>query len=92
VIPLHDDTFDDDTTRIIVFPNPARDYLRIRIHPSVQGEFTLRLFGGNGKLLKQQQFSENEFQTGISDFPPGIYMYEIFNSKGYYENGRIVVK
>ncbi|MFW5706737.1 MAG: T9SS type A sorting domain-containing protein [Bacteroidota bacterium] len=54
--------------------------------------FSLRLFFGNGRLIKEQKFQENEARISLKDLPAGFYIYEITNRKGFYETGKVILR
>lgn len=52
---------------IKVFPNPVNDFLNIHLNQNIQGEFTLLLFPGDGKLIEEKRFSGSNSIAGCSE-------------------------
>jgi hypothetical protein len=73
-----------------VFPNPVKDVLNIDMGKG--GEFTWRLFMGNGKPVAEKRFNSQQYRVDMGGYPAGVYLYEITDQKGFIEKGRIVVK
>lgn len=92
VQPLNVGEFENQNSMAAIYPNPVSDHLNVSIDQRVQGEFTLRLFFSNGKLIEEKRFQENEFTIDLLSYPPGIYVYEIIDNKGFSEQGRIMKK
>lgn len=55
-----------------LYPNPAGNTVNLTI-PESADNARLRLFDGNGRLLKEERVSAGTFVLDISDFPAGIY-------------------
>lgn len=92
VLPVGLEKYEKQQSMIKTVPNPVNELLNVQISPSITGEFIMQLFLGNGKLIKQIVFHENEFTLDMSHFPSGIYLYKIHNNKGFSEQGRILVR
>jgi hypothetical protein len=84
--------YENQESMVVVYPNPMNDFLNIHIDPIIQGEFTLRLYLGNGKLIEEKRFSENTFKVDLQNYPNGIYIYVLNDTKGFSKQGRIIVK
>ncbi len=92
VQPLNVGEFEKQNSMVTIYPNPVSNFLNININRRIQGEFTLRLFLSNGKLIEEKTFQENKFTVDLLNYPTGIYIYEIIDNKGFSEQGRIVKK
>jgi len=68
---------------ISAFPDPAQNQLNIRFGANVPGEFGLKIFNSEGKLMIDNQFnSGNSLVTiPIDQLSAGLYFYEI-NTNG----------
>jgi hypothetical protein len=92
VQPVLVDEHENQNSLVKVYPNPVKSILNIQINPKMQGDFTLRLFLSNGKLIEEKKFPGNEYKMDLSNYADGIYIYEILDNKGFSEQGRVVVK
>ena len=59
---------------IIIYPNPARDY--IRIVNSESEKMNIKLFSFDGKLVWQGETTINE-EINVSRFPSGFYVIKV---------------
>jgi len=74
-------------SEVIVFPNPANDYIRVNI---MANKASFKLFDVIGKLMIKQDFSiENPIFVGQLD--RGIYFYQI-QVRGEFYKGKIVLE
>lgn len=57
---------------LIIFPNPAKDRINIRIDPQLLGEI-IRIIAGNGQLVHQQVMDTATITIPTINFKNGIY-------------------
>lgn len=63
---------------IVVYPNPARGYLDLKIVPMEEGETaTYTLYSSTGQKLRSGKTDAAVTQIDIADFPPGLYFGKI---------------
>jgi hypothetical protein len=76
-------TFDLVTERfeLNVFPNPATDWINIRIDAVENGEAFLQMFDLSGRMIQQTNWDlfqgVNQQQISVSDVPKGTYFIQI---------------
>jgi hypothetical protein len=92
VLPVSIEDFESPNAMIKIYPNPVNDLLNVQINPKIQGDFNLRLFLSDGRLVREESFSHNEFTVDVSGYPAGVYLYEISDGKEISDRGRIVIK
>jgi hypothetical protein len=82
----------DTQVKVVVFPNPASDYLNISFAEPLDAEVNLMLFDAQGKLFKSQviEAATSEIQLNFQDLPSGIYLLKL--NKGKLSNVYKVVK
>ncbi len=70
-----------DKAEILLFPNPAKDYLNIKTGMNIQH---LKIIDAQGKIL--QQFNPNDNLRGIStaSLQPGVFLLEINDGRNRY--------
>jgi len=65
---------------IIVYPNPAKNSVGIKISPEIEGDqFELGLYNTSGELLLQEIFYRENRSVNISELIPGIYILQVKN-------------
>ncbi len=85
---LFDDCFEDIATNVqspiapelTLFPNPASDYIRIKIADNTS-KIHLELINMAGQVLLSQNIN-TQYKTGVSHLPQGLYAYRIRDLKG----------
>ena len=70
IVSVEDHDFDVD---ISIFPNPAVDFLNVKIS-DVNKANKLSMYDVSGKLLSQQQIYNNEFKISFSRVSTGNYI------------------
>lgn len=79
--------FSPKPSEVKVYPNPAKDF--IRIEGDIESQSTLRLFDLSGKLLMEQSLRIN--RVDIEKINPGIYLLEISGIRGEYATQKLVI-
>ncbi len=72
---------------LVVFPNPATDYIIIKGSP--QKEYWITVIDGNAKLLLNQKFKET-LTLDTTMFSVGFYIYEIKDTNNVITKGKFV--
>ncbi len=82
----------DDTSGILIYPNPCQDRFTIRQTRPGNESFRLEIFTIDGRKLLSQQFSSNQAETEIdvSLLKTGIYLWQIKGQNGR-RHGKLVV-
>lgn len=62
----------------VICPNPVGDYLNIK--SKKDGENNLKIYSLDGKLLKEENYFGDNYQTDISNFSSGMYLIKINDS------------
>lgn len=70
---------DDESTaknKIEIFPNPAVEYIYIKIHNSDLENIEMELFNiiGNSLSFDLEEIETNSYRIKVEDFPPGYYL------------------
>lgn len=76
--------------KIVIFPNPAQDYVEIKL--SETGKHLIRLFDNTGRLIYHKSVSNNTLTISLTDYPSGIYIVYVSNENGGLFNSKLVVK
>ncbi len=64
-----------DHTSIIIFPNPAKDFIRLKNIPP--GKYPINIYGLNGNLLYTCSLSEASQQIDLSNLDKGFYILKV---------------
>jgi hypothetical protein len=57
-----------------VFPNPAKDMVRINVSGSMGANPIVSIFDATGKLIRQAGFNSRNSEVTVSDLAPGMYL------------------
>lgn len=74
------------------YPKPASDFVSIDYRDIEKGSF--KLYNLSGRMLKQINLQERTGKLVVhsKEYPAGIYIYKISDSKGLLKSGKIVFK
>jgi len=81
-ISIHENVTDD--FEVLVYPNPASDFLKIIIHDkNINSDFVV--FASNGKIIRRGEINNGELNLSSSDWPSGLYIFQLrVGNKTYY--------
>jgi large repetitive protein len=68
---------------ILVYPNPARNFINLSIENSLSGNYQISIFSSLGTLLFHKTYTNGNLneQLNIQDLPPGIYFLQVISDK-----------
>lgn len=71
---------EEPTTEIFVFPNPAADFVNIRMKgfELENGDRSYRLYDIQGRLLKQNKIDQTETEVSLNNLSPSIYIVVVY--------------
>jgi hypothetical protein len=75
-------------TSVKVYPNPARDYIRVHAPRTVQSATIVDLMGKVAKELPNRE--SLDARIDVSGLKPGIYMMIFSNARGVVENKKLI--
>ncbi len=73
---------------ILIFPNPAQDYLKIQNQQNYI--FNYELVNINGQILKTGTIDNKELTVNISDLKPGNYLFKLIRNKNVFQIQKIL--
>jgi len=75
-----------NTTDLNLYPNPAVDYITLKIADVTNETFTARIIDVNGRMVSQQKldFAGEQTQINISQLNAGNYVIQLVNNKKQY--------
>ncbi len=66
---------------IVLFPNPASDFIQVTIPPLATGTAVLRLLGADGREVLRQRMTSISERVDIAHLPAGPYVCEVLRSE-----------
>lgn len=84
-----------DFNDIVVFPNPARETLCIRVLPVASGDLQLRLYDIRGRLVAAHDFAGGSIDPacfGVGQLPEGLYLLKAGSDAGVIVKKVIITK
>lgn len=90
----------DDQTRnnvLTVYPNPAKDFLKITLNQGNAAAYEVRITNAIGKTLKTVSNAElklkagNEMVLNVADLPAGLYFVSLWNKDRIVETRRQII-
>lgn len=69
------------TLRFLVYPNPATDFLILKIEGALDTHYIASLYDINGKLLENKKIDSNETRIDLSHFVHGTYFLKVVRTK-----------
>jgi len=76
--------------KINIYPNPTTGALTVSIPAKVKGPCNLEIFENSGRLLKSITLNQPLQSFDISDFPAGLYNFELTTPGGEVFRGKII--
>jgi len=78
--------------RMSVQPNPFSSVATINIDNQDMKDASFFLYDLNGRLIKQQAFSGNQFQLNRNDLADGMYLFKVLSEGQLVGNGKLTVQ
>jgi hypothetical protein len=63
---------------ISAFPNPATDYLQLKIENEILNDLSYQLYDINGKLLELKNITGTESRISLENVAPSVYFLNVF--------------
>jgi len=71
-----------DALGLKIFPNPARDYIRVII-PGLREEAVVQIFNVTGIKVFEQAFTEPDFRIDISSLGKGVFVVKVISENKF---------
>jgi hypothetical protein len=82
-----------DNQSLLIYPNPAKDIINIKLEQAMIGSFRIQIINCIGKVVFDKSYeslSETMLQIETDNYPPGLYnCILIFNDR--YINGKFII-
>ena len=82
----------DISLSLVVYPNPAIDFLTLKIAGEVQLPLTASLYDLYGKLISTRKIESDETRIEMSNLAPATYFLKILGSVGAIKTFKIIKK
>ncbi len=79
-------------SKVTVFPNPADEILNLQVEATTYHIYELEIIDLSGKIVHQQSYTTNNFQTNVADLQAGMYLYTIKGDKQTIHQGKVSIK
>lgn len=66
---------------ITAFPNPAKEYVKIKTDNLEKEKLWIELYDNSGKLLQKKQFDGSETEISFSSLKPATYHIKVISGK-----------
>ncbi len=84
-------TFDISKVKVIVYPNPASEFVNFIMNDYFPVRSEISLYNGQGILMRKQHFIQGWNTMDVRDLPVGIYHYEISDVGSMISRGKIML-
>ena len=82
----------DSEFNIIAFPNPANDFVYLRIESSELEGVHYAVYDINGRMLTKQNFSSDLEKISFVDLKSGLYFIKVIHKEKELKNFKIIKK
>ena len=73
-----------------VYPNPAHNYLKVRLSKVVLGKMHIKLFDITGKVVIEQEVQSVEEELNLKDLQNGVYVLRVANAESIIVSKKII--
>lgn len=82
------------TNQLILYPNPAADFLNIKFDNFYLESFTVQLFDLSGKLVLSETLNDSQSSISIANIEDGCYVLKLINEKdkSFYQKKLVIHK
>jgi len=77
---------------ITAFPNPATDYIQLKVGTKDFQSMDYQLFDTSGKMIARKQLEECETEISLNELPPAVYFLKITESNMLVKTFKIIKK
>ncbi|WDF48025.1 T9SS type A sorting domain-containing protein [Chryseobacterium sp. KACC 21268] len=78
--------------KILLYPNPVRDFLHVDFGKENFYNSNYVLFDSQGKLIKTGNFSQQKTELDMTSLPTSVYIIQIFQDKKNIKTFKIIKK
>jgi Secretion system C-terminal sorting domain len=82
---------EDITLVCSVYPNPASDFLTLKIENYDNKSLSYKLFDANGKLLENKKVTGNEAIISMANLLPNLYFLKVIDNQKEIKTFKIII-
>ncbi len=75
---------------ILAYPNPAKDFLHLRVESTKQEAFSYRLYGAGGELKTAGELSGNQATISMQGYVPASYFLKVADKENVFKTFKII--
>lgn len=91
-IEVRTSTFETPLMKMDVYPNPFAESTMVTIEELNGKEHSFFLYDLNGRLVKQYDFTGNQFQLMRKDLLSGVYLFKVLSEGRLMGNGKLSIR
>ncbi|NOZ46475.1 MAG: T9SS type A sorting domain-containing protein, partial [Chlorobi bacterium] len=97
VIPSNISSISKNAKQIIIFPQPATDYIKVQFNIVNKEQGLFKIYNSAGQLIQQHILKPENFNTHnainikLNNLKPGIYFYK-FEQDKFQQTGKLIIK
>ena len=76
---------------VVVYPNPAKDFLNIKIHKEITPGMEMRIMDMTGKLILTKSIISDSQQIDVSGLSSGVYFVHFLKDNITFASARFIV-
>ena len=81
-----------DIKYITIFPNPAKNYIRISFENNSNSDCIINIYDIHGKLIKSRKLELNMTEINTTDLEPGTYFLKIIDNGNIIKYDKLIVE
>ena len=87
---ISDETYETETSNLIISPVPVRDFIKINIQNSESEKFVIEIYSVTGSLSIRKEISTSETSIDLSQLTNGFYFIQVTGNSGEVMNQKII--
>ena len=82
-----------ETGTVLLYPNPARDFLNLEYSFTSEGKNVFHLYNAYGQLVKEaaMENTKGKLSIPVRDLASGVYWYKVFSGKAVIHSGKLIL-
>ena len=77
---------------IRTYPNPANDYVILKIQDDIERGYSLSIYDIKGELKKEKKVIQNETKISMEELLPSVYFIKVYRNKEIVKTFKIIKK
>jgi hypothetical protein len=82
----------ENKSNIQVYPNPANDFINVKLLDKRYADYILSIYSIQGKLMISRKLELTDSKLDISDLSSGIYILKIFDNEKVLKLDKLIIK